>query len=181
MYILVQLLLFTHSSTLCQLHFIWMSGFVLCWRQSFCPPSGCLCVVLCLASTRRWRLSDTGPSLTPGWRWTAWNSPGRNTVEHCSGWRTYPRSSIQTHTNRWRNSARFGYSLLDIGLDHIRKKDCLNSMNEVCGPDWLGICTCFCTKRITSEFHRIKQKMELLYLPLDGAIYCKIVVCDCVL
>lgn len=37
MYILVQLLLFTHSSTLCQLHFIWMSGFVLCWWQSFVP------------------------------------------------------------------------------------------------------------------------------------------------
>lgn len=69
---------------------------------------------LCAVCTRRWKRSAIEPSLTRGWRWTEWNSPGRNTVGRCSGWRMYPRNSTQIHRNRWRNSARFVESHLSI-------------------------------------------------------------------
>lgn len=62
---------------------------------------------LCAVCTRRWKHFAIEPSLTRGWRWTEWNSPGQNTAGRCSGWRMYLRNWTPIHRNRWRNSARF--------------------------------------------------------------------------
>lgn len=179
MYILVQLLLFTHSSTLCQLHFIWMSGFVLCWWQSFVPLRLSLRSPLSRlyqeVETFRYRaISDT---------WLTVNRMEQSRTEYRGAllWMKDVSQELDPDTHKQMEKFRKVSILsLDIGLDHIRTKDRLNSKTEVGGPDWLSICTCFFRANLNQNFIESNRKWKLLYSPLDGAIYCKLV-CDCVL